>query len=177
MNLCHGFYRTLNQTWLMRNRRCKQKNAPATFPHGLAKQGTCHPIEIAPRFYSAADFWGTNLPPGLPRLALSKAFHNPAPDGAEIQGWRGNRDLCSIRAIAISLPNDPATTLFSGAISSLAVRLSFFGHPSRQKTVTRTAQNIVFAYTQHWRPSLRFNLPKNKMCGMTVASFNRRQIF
>ncbi len=130
----------------MRNRR-KQKNTAATFPHELAKQGTCHLIEIVRRLYSAAGSWGTNLPPGLPTRALSKAFHNPAHDGEEIQGWQGNRGLYSIHATAISWLNGPVTTLFSGAISLLAGQLGFLV-PSQAETVTRMAKYVVFAYTQ-----------------------------
>lgn len=148
MNLFPAFCRTLNQTWPMRNRPRKPKNTSAIFPHGSAKQGIFRPLEIVRRLYLTPSFSETVLRAELPKLSPNKAIHSQARDGGGIQDSQGNPGLCSIRAIVISLPNDPATSLFSGAISSLESQLSFSERPSRRKTVMPTLQNAVFAYTQ-----------------------------
>jgi hypothetical protein len=133
----------------MRNRHFKQKNAAAIFRHVWEKRETCLQIGIEPRLYSKAGFWGTNLQLEFLKPVPNKAFHSLAPGVEEIPDWQANRGLCSIRAIVILLPNNPVTTLFSGAFSSLAGRLNFLGYQSQRKTVARTSRNSVFAYTQN----------------------------
>jgi len=140
----------------MHNRHYKRKKTAATFPRGLGKRRTCHPLEIVRRLYSKGVLSRTNLPAAPLKPVPNKAFRNLAHGVEGIQGWQANHGLCSIHAIAISWPNDPVTTLFSGAISSLAGRLDFLGRPSQVGTVTRMATIVVFAYTQNgtWNEDL-----------------------
>jgi hypothetical protein len=132
----------------MRDHRNKQNLVSTIFQHEWAKQGTCPLLEIVRQLYLTADLAEINLQAELPKLAPNKAFHSLAHGGEGIQGWQGNRGSRSIRAIVISVPNDPVTSLFSGAISSLESQLGFWERPSRGKTVMRTPKKTVFAYTQ-----------------------------
>ena len=158
----------------MRNCRYRRESIVAISRRGWEKRQICHPLEIVLRLYSKAGFWRTNLRAELPKLAPDKAFRNPARAGEEIQGSQWNHGLYSIHAIAISWLNNPATTLFSGAIFLLVSRLDSLGRPSQRKTVMRTTKNDVFAYTQ---PKRRFTLRNTPMYGMTVQKFYRREEF
>lgn len=132
----------------MRNCRYRPESIAAIFRREWEKRQTCHQLEIVRRLYLKAGFLQTNLQAELPKLAPNKAFRNPVRGGEGIQGWQGNRGLCSIRAIAISWLNNPVTILFSGAVFLLVGRLSSLGRPSQGKTVMRMPKKYVFAYTQ-----------------------------
>lgn len=98
----------------------------------------------------SGDFWETGLPCGFPGHEQGKAFHNPAPAAAEIPGWPVNPGLCSNRAIAAWLPEFPATSPFSRAISALVGRSDFLGCQSQPGTVARPGRKTVFTRTHSW---------------------------
>lgn len=119
-----------------------------TVQRALEKWPVSRRTETVSRFYSAADFSGTNHPSERPKPGPDKAFHNPAPCVFAIRGWRANHGLCSSRAVEALQPGLPATSLSSRGVFSPAGRSDFSGCPSRAKTLNRKRRKIVFTHTQ-----------------------------
>ena len=138
-----------------------------TVQHGLEKSPASRQTGIGSQFCLTANSLEINLQAGHPIRVPSKAFRNLALCAAAIPDSPANRGLYSSRAVAISWPRFPATSLFSHAVSSPAGRPNSLGYPSRTMTVMRTFRRSVFAHTQSSQNIFIFglvffgNVPKN----------------
>jgi len=117
-------------------------------PPSLGKWPIFHQIGIASRLYPGANSWGINLRAGLPKRGPDKAFHSPAPCAAAIQDLRENHGLYSSRAVAVWLPELPATSLFLCAVFSPASRSNSLELASLKAILGQTRMESVFTRTQ-----------------------------
>jgi len=126
----------------------KQRRTTIIVQPALEKLPVFGRLGIARRFCPAVGFWGTSLPSGRPRRAQNRAFRNPALCAAAIPSSPANPGLCSSRAVAVSWPRHPATSLSWCAISSPANQSNFLGALSPLATVAGQRENTVFTHTQ-----------------------------
>lgn len=130
-------------------------------------------LEIPRQSCLSGDFWGTGLPCGCPGRGRDKAFRNLAPAAAVIPGWPVNPGLCSSRAIAAWLPEFPATSPFSCAISAPVGQSNFFGCQSLPGTVARPRRKSVFTRTHDWHAIV--TLFRLKLTGLSNKCVRERQ--